>query len=83
MEPDPHARAAMTFEQALAELEQVVRRLESGEEPLEESISLYERGEELRRLCQARLDSAQMRIRQIVVDADGEAAGARPFDENA
>lgn len=72
----------LSFEEALAALEQVVRRLESGEEPLDQSIALYERGEHLRRHCQTRLDAAQMRIRQIVTDGEGRAAGTRPFDED-
>ena len=52
----------LNFEQALRELESVVRRLESGDVPLDESIDLYERGEQLRKACQSRLDSAQARI---------------------
>ena len=70
----------LSFEQALGALEQVVRQLESGDVPLDESITLYERGEELRKACQARLDAAQARIEAIVQDADGKASGTRPFD---
>jgi len=70
----------MTFEQALRALEDVVRQLEGGEVPLEESIGLYERGEALRRHCQARLDAAQARIEKIVAGPDGKATGAVPFD---
>ena len=70
----------MSFEEALRALELVVRRLESGEVPLEESIALYERGEQLRMHCQARLDSAQARIEKIVQGADGKPAGTAPFD---
>jgi exodeoxyribonuclease VII small subunit len=72
--------AEMTFEQALRALEDVVRRLESGEVPLDESISLYERGEALRKACQSRLDAAQARIEKIVSGADGKPAGTVPFD---
>ena len=61
----------LNFEQALRELETVVRRLESGDVPLDESIDLYERGEQLRKACQSRLDSAQARIEKIVAGADG------------
>lgn len=71
----------LSFEEALAALEDVVRRLESGEEPLEQSLSLFEDGERLRRHCQARLDAAQMRIRQIIADGDGRGVGTQPFDE--
>ena len=70
----------MSFEQALRALEDVVRQLEGGEVPLEESIGLYERGEALRRHCQARLDAAQARIEKIVAGPDGKATGAVPFD---
>ena len=70
----------MSFEQALKALEEVVRRLETGEVPLEESIDLYERGEQLRKLCQARLDTAQARIEKIVAGPDGRAVGTEPFD---
>ncbi|MFC3174339.1 exodeoxyribonuclease VII small subunit [Novosphingobium bradum] len=73
--------ATLSFEDALRALEDVVRQLESGEVPLDDSITLYERGEALRRLCQARLDAAQARIERIVAGADGQAAGTQPFDE--
>lgn len=71
----------MTFEDALRALEDVVRRLESGETPLEESIDLYTRGDALRAHCQSRLDAAQARIEAIVANAEGKATGLRPFDE--
>ncbi|UYH55707.1 exodeoxyribonuclease VII small subunit [Qipengyuania sp. SS22] len=70
----------LSFEQALRELEGVVRRLESGDVPLDESIDLYERGEKLRKACQARLDAAQARIEKIVAGADGKPTGTEPFD---
>ena len=70
----------MSFEQALRELEGVVRKLESGDVPLDDSITLYERGEELRKACQARLDAAQARIEKIVAGADGKPSGTVPFD---
>ena len=72
--------AGMSFEDALKALEDVVRKLETGEVPLEESIGLYERGEALRRHCQARLDAAQARIEKIVAGPDGKATGTVPFD---
>jgi exodeoxyribonuclease VII small subunit len=70
----------MSFEDALRALEDVVRRLESGDVPLDDSITLYERGEALRKHCQARLDAAQARIEKIVQGPDGQAAGTQPFD---
>lgn len=70
----------MNFEDALRALEDVVRKLESGDVPLDQSIDLYERGEKLRQHCQARLDAAQARIEKIVQGPDGRAAGTAPFD---
>ncbi|WP_057882787.1 exodeoxyribonuclease VII small subunit [Tsuneonella troitsensis] len=72
--------ASMSFEDALRALEDVVRRLESGEVPLDQSIELYERGEALRRHCQARLDAAQARIEKIVAGPDGKPTHSVPFD---
>lgn len=78
-EPGPDI-SQMTFEDALRALEDVVRKLESGEVPLDDSISLYERGETLRKHCQARLDAAQARIEKIVAGPDGKAVGTEPFE---
>lgn len=72
--------SAMSFEDALRALEGVVRKLEGGEVPLDQSITLYERGEALRAHCQKRLDAAQARIEKIVTDAEGRAAGTVPLD---
>jgi exodeoxyribonuclease VII small subunit len=77
--PDPEIDA-LSFEDALRALEEVVRGLESGEVPLDATISLYERGEQLRAHCQARLDAAQARIEQIVTNASGQAISTQPFD---
>jgi exodeoxyribonuclease VII small subunit len=73
--------ASLSFEEALKDLENVVRRLESGDAPLDESIDLYARGDALRAHCQARLDAAQARIEAIVADRDGKPQGLRQFDE--
>ena len=78
---DPAAEiTSLSFEDALRALEEVVRKLESGEVPLDDSISLYERGEALRKHCQARLDAAQARIERIVAAPGGQAEAAVPFD---
>ncbi len=61
----------VSFEKALAELEEIVRKLESGSVELEESIALYERGAVLKAHCEAKLKSAQERIEKIVVTGDG------------
>lgn len=71
--------AALSFEEALKQLEQIVGRLESGEVPLDQAISLYEEGDRLRKLCQARLDAAQARIEQVRADSSGNVTGATPF----
>jgi len=55
----------LTFEQAQRELEQIVERLEHGHAPLDEALALWERGEELYRLCAGRLDSAQAKIEEL------------------
>ncbi|CAN7591537.1 exodeoxyribonuclease VII small subunit [Phenylobacterium sp. LjRoot225] len=67
---------ALTFEQALAELEQIVSRLESGQAPLEDSIRLYERGAVLKAHCETRLEAARLRVEKIVMGAGGGANGA-------
>lgn len=72
----------MSFEQALGSLEEIVQQLETGNVPLDQSITLYEKGEALRQLCQARLDAAQARIEKIVTDRDGNPTGMQPFDAN-
>lgn len=80
MSEDNSDITALSFEDALRALEDIVRKLEGGEVPLDSSIALYERGEKLRQHCQARLDAAQLKIEQIIAGADGQAAGTRPFD---
>ena len=68
---EPADIAGMSFEQALAELEQIVARLESGQAPLEDSIRMYERGAALKAHCEARLEAARLRVEQIVQRAGG------------
>jgi exodeoxyribonuclease VII small subunit len=70
----------LNFEQALRALEEIVHKLESGEAPLDESIALYERGNQLRALCQQRLDAAKVRIEAITLGPDGAPTGTAPFD---
>lgn len=67
----PGAKQA-TFEQSLAELEEIVAQLEAGEKPLDESLTLYEKGVAALKRCHAILDTAEKRIRTLVKDADGE-----------
>jgi exodeoxyribonuclease VII small subunit len=63
--------AAMNFEEALAELEQIVRRLEGGQVRLDEAILFYERGTLLKRHCERKLNEAQQRVDRIVIGGDG------------
>lgn len=64
----------LSFEQALAELEQIVGKLESGQAPLDESIKLYERGAVLKAHCEKRLEAARLRVEKIVMGAQGSPA---------
>ena len=69
--------AAMNFEDALAELEQIVRRLEGGQIKLDEAIMSYERGARLKLHCERKLNEAQQRVERIVISSEG-AIGAEP-----
>lgn len=71
--------AGMSFEEALKELEGIVRRLEGGDVPLDESIALYARGEKLRSQCARRLADAEARIQQLTTDGNGTVTGSRSF----
>jgi exodeoxyribonuclease VII small subunit len=64
----------LSFEEARAELERIVAQLESGQAGLEDAVALWERGEELYRLCLGRLDAAHGRIEELGKKIDG----ARP-----
>jgi len=55
----------LSFEDALQQLEDIHRELEAGNLPLEESVTLYEKGQELVKICQAHLEQAELRIQQI------------------
>jgi len=72
--------AEMSFEEAMAALENVVRRLESGDVPLEESITLYEHGAKLKEHCALKLKDAEEKVAQITQNADGQATGAKPVE---
>lgn len=61
----------MAFEDALAELEKIVRGLEGGQQKLEDAIAAYERGALLRRHCEAKLTEAEARVQAIVSAGDG------------
>ncbi len=71
----------LSFEDALSELEAIVARLERGDAPLEESIDVYESGAKLKKNCEGKLKSAQLKVDKIVLGNDG-AVSAEPFDGN-
>lgn len=70
----------MSFEDAMGELEAVVGQLERGDVPLEESISLYERGAALKKRCEAKLKEAEEKVAAITLDGDGKATGTTPVE---
>jgi exodeoxyribonuclease VII small subunit len=70
----------VSFEKALSELEAIVARLERGDVGLEESITIYERGEALKKHCEALLKRAEARIEKITLGADGRPRGTEPLD---
>ena len=69
----------LSFEAALAELEDIVSRLEQGEVDLEDSIALYERGTALKAHCEKKLKGAEARLEKIVLGPDG-AKGTEPME---
>jgi len=71
---------ALSFEKAIDELETIVKRLEDGKVPLEESVAIYERGEILKRRCEELLRQAEARVEKITLDATGKATGTEPLD---
>jgi exodeoxyribonuclease VII small subunit len=69
----------LSFEAALKQLEEIVTKLERGDVPLEESIAIYERGEALKKHCEALLARAEERVEKIR-SQEGKAVGVEPFD---
>lgn len=73
--------SGLSFEAALAELEQIVGKLESGQAPLQESIAIYERGEALKSHCETQLKAAETRIEKITLSKSGDPMGVTPLDD--
>ena len=73
-EMSPPEIAALSFEDALAQLEAIVRSLEAGQGSLDEAISAYERGAQLKAHCEGKLREAQMTVDRIAKTADGNVA---------
>jgi len=78
----PEDIAKLSFEEALGQLEQIVRDLETGQAPLEQSITAYERGVALKKHCEKKLKDAQAKIEKITVNEDGS-LGTEPLDGEA
>ena len=70
----------LSFERAIEELETIVKRLEDGKVPLEESVAIYERGEALKRRCEELLRQAEARVDKITTDSNGQVTGTEPLD---
>lgn len=70
----------LSFEKALAALEDIVAKLEQGKVELDESIKYYERGEALRKYCEAKLKEAEARIEKITLDPSGKPTGSQALD---
>ncbi len=70
----------MPFEKAIEELESIVKRLEEGKVPLEESVAIYERGDALKARCEELLRQAEARVEKITLDGAGKPVGSEPLD---
>jgi len=70
----------MSFEEALAALERIVDDLEKGDVPLDQSIRIYERGEALKKHCDALLKAAEDKVEKIRLSRDGTPMGTEPLD---
>lgn len=74
--------SALSFEDALSQLERIVAELESGQAPLEKSLALYEQGAKLKALCETRLEAARLQVEKITLGKTGLAEGTAPADFN-
>ena len=84
MSPRPKTKTVveeLSFEQAFEEMEHIVRQLEDGQLALDDSLALFERGQALSARCQALLETAELKVQQLVPKAGGY--GLQPFDDNA
>jgi exodeoxyribonuclease VII small subunit len=78
--PENAEVSGLSFEQAVAELETIVARLERGDVALDQSIAIYERGEALKKHCETLLSAAEARIEKIRLDRNGKPVGTEPLD---
>ena len=70
-----------SFEEAMSELEDVVAKLENGQVPLEDSIKLYEMGNDLKKHCEQKLKEAEEKVAQITFSSDGSVSGSKPVEK--
>ena len=70
----------ITFEQAMEELDEIVHKLENGQIPLEEAVKTYERGIELKKICEEKLKAAEMKIEKLTLQ-DSIPTGTEALDE--
>ena len=69
----------MTFETAMAELEEIVHKLENGQIPLEDAVKAYEKGMQLKKICETKLNDAQMKIEKLILK-NGKPEKLETFD---
>jgi exodeoxyribonuclease VII small subunit len=81
IDPIPTDIKKLSFEDAMEELEGIVRELETGDGNLDQSIDGYARGVYLKRHCEEKLKEAEAKIEKIVIGADGGATGIEPLDD--
>lgn len=72
--------SGLSFEAALQRLEAIVRQLESGDAPLEDSIALYAEAQKLKAHCEGKLSAAEARIAELQLDPEGRPVGEAPFE---
>ena len=72
----------ISFEDALAELESIVQKLESGQIKLEEAVQAYEKGVQMQKICEEKLKEAQMKVEKLILDKEGKPIGKEPLDAN-
>ena len=72
----------LSFEEAMEELEAVVRQLESGKIKLDEAVAVYERGAKLKSLCEQKLSEAKSKIDKLLIAKDGQIIGKEEFKQD-
>ena len=72
--------STLSFEEAMEELETVVRQLESGKIKLDEAVAVYERGVKLKNLCESKLNDAKSKIDKLIITKEGTISGKEDFD---